>query len=56
MKSALKGRRFQDIEDIQENVTKELSSKNFSNSGSIVDQSAQLFKGTASKMSPLTTL
>jgi hypothetical protein len=58
-KSALKGRRFQDAEHIQKNVTTALeailqqSSKNVPDSGSIVGPSAKLLTGSTRKVTPL---
>jgi hypothetical protein len=52
IKSALKGRIFQDTEDIQKNVTMALKAiphqefQNISNSGNIVGQSAKLLWGS----------
>jgi hypothetical protein len=62
IKSTLKGRRFKDTEDIQKNVMMALkanhdrNSKNVSNNGSIVGLSAQLLKGSTSKVTPLSVL
>jgi hypothetical protein len=61
-KSVLKGRRFQDTEDIQKTVTTALKAvpqqefQNISNSGSIIGLSAQLLKGSTCKVTPLSKL
>jgi hypothetical protein len=57
MKPALKGRIFQDIENIQEmwwnwKVFHNRSSRNVSNSGNIVGLIAQLLKGGTSMVTP----
>jgi hypothetical protein len=63
IKSALKGLRFQDIEDIHptkcdgtERLFHSTSSRNVSNSDSIVGLSAQLLKGSNLKVTPLNKL
>jgi hypothetical protein len=59
LKSALKGWRFQDVEDIQKlwhwKIFHNRSCKNVSTSGSIVELSAQLHKGSTSKVTPLSS-
>jgi hypothetical protein len=62
IKSALKGQRFWDIEDIQKNATTALkaihnkSFKSVSNSGSIIQLTAKLPKGSTSKVTPFSYL
>jgi hypothetical protein len=59
IKSIIKGRRFQDIEDIRKKKsddTESCSNKRSSKNVSIVGLSAQLLKGSTSKVSPLSKL
>jgi hypothetical protein len=62
IKSALRGQRLQDTEDMQQNVTMtpraipQQEFQNVSNSGNIVGLSAQLLKGSTWKVTPLSEL